>query len=286
MTKIAKEALIKLGISEADADKMLSTDEAVIKDLKVETFVENITSSLKTKFEGDGTMAEFAKGKIGAILAARDQNIMKAAREHGIEISTDEYKALPEKDRTDELNKLILKKFNDKKAPTGDDDKTKEIERLNKDIVSFKEKVKELEETVIPGIKSESENKLTQFEITTNLRSEFSRINNGKLVAPEKVVLPGVEQEFYSKYDVKKEEGKIVLYEKGKSVKAYKDAKEITIADALEEITVGLDLRKKQDPPKKDPIADPGEKKVTTPGAKKAMAEIEKMEAEHARNKQ
>lgn len=157
---------------------------------------------------------------------------------------------------------------------------------MNKEVSSFKDKVKELEETTIPQIKSESENKLTQFEITTNLRSEFSRINNGKLVAPEKVVLPGVEQEFYSKYDVKKEEGKIVLYEKGKNVKAYKDAKEVTMDMALEDITVGLDLRKKQDPPKKDLIADPGAKIVTTPGAKKALAEIEKMEAEHARNKQ
>jgi hypothetical protein len=260
---------------------MLSTDEAVTKDLKVETFVETVTSTLKTKFEGDGTFADFAKGKVGAILAARDQNIIKAAREHGVDISNEEYKALPEKDRTDELNKLVLKRLAEKKAPTGDDDKTKEIERLNKDIVSFKEKVKELEETVIPGIKSESENKLTQFEITTNLRSEFSRINNGKLVAPEKVVLPGVEQEFYSKYDVKKEDGKIVLYEKGKSVKAYKDSKEVTMDMALEEITVGLDLRKKQDPPKKDPIQDPGNKKdPSTIHQKRVLESIERKKAE------
>lgn len=286
MTKIAREALIKLGVSEADADKILSTDEAVTKDLKVETFVSTITENLKTKFKEDGSMDEMVNEKIGRVLSSRDRIIMNAAKEYGVEVTKQEYEALPTKDRTDELNKLILKKFNDKKAPTGNEEKDKEIERLNNEVLNFKTRVKQLEDEELPKAKTEAEKRIEEFEFQSTLKSEFSRINAGKLVAPEKVVLPGVMAEFNSKYDRKTENGEIVLLEKGTQKVAYVDSKKVTLEMALEQISVGLDIRKKQEPPSKERTEDPAEKKVSTPGMTRAQKALAEMEAERKANAQ
>ena len=285
MTKIAKEAFIKLGLSEQDADKLLSTDESVTKDLKVDVMVQEVEAGMKKKFEDDGTMETYASSKVGKILSARDQNMMRVARERGIEITNDEYKALPEKDRTDALVKLIGDKFAEKiKSKGTPDDKDKEIEKLNAELLQTKDKVKQLEEVEIPKVKTENEKQLEAFKFNSHLTAEFSRVNAGKLLTKEDVVLPAVRQMFDSKYDYRFKDGQYELLEKGTDKVVYKDAKKVTLDMALDEISVSLDIRKKQEEPEKKKIEDKGQKKVSTPGFSRGQKAIEDMERERKAN--
>lgn len=279
------EVFLKLGLSKADAEKLLSADENVTKDLKVDEIVLSVVNTQKKKFEEDGTMDEYSKKKVDQVLSSRNRHIKRVAEEFGIEVTNKEIDELPSDSKTDDLIKMVIQRFKDKKAPANNDEKDKEIEKLNAEILQYKDKVKKFEEEEIPKLKSQAQEQIEANTLELSIRSKFSKINNGKLVADEDVLYPGIKSQLHSKYDIRIKDGKEVVYEKGTDKVAYKDSKAVTVDAILEELSEPI--RKKQEQPEKKRIPEGGGdgNKISTPGLKDAQQKLEEMKAKREATK-
>jgi hypothetical protein len=248
--KIAKAIFEKLGFTSAEADTFLSADETVTKDLKPDELYKKTVLSIQKKLEEDGTieslLEEKVKGKIGAILGGRDKVLRKELKAKGIEISDEEYNALPEKDRTDELIKLSVKKLSEKSS-TGDD-KDKEITTLRNQLQELADAKKNLEEVELPKYRTEAEKQISQWKLDQAYRTNYSKALKGKLITDEDELFPAIDAKLRAKYDVGEKDGEVVLFKKGTTTVAYHENsnKAVKLEEALTE-SAGSFI-KKQDP--------------------------------------
>lgn len=279
--KLAKLLIEKLGFTSQETEQLLSSDEAVIKDLKVDDFYKKTILSVQKKLTDDGTLEELLeekmKGKIGAILGGRDKTLMKELKEAGIEITDEEYKGLPEKDRTDQLIKLGIKKLNEKKA-AGGDEKDKEMMDLRNKLQELSDAKKKLEEEELPKAKTEAEKQIAAFKLEQLYQKAYSQALKGKLIADEDSLFPAIDAQLKSKYDIGEKDGAVVLFKKGTQTVAFHDNsnKQIQLEEAL--TTSAEKFIKKQDPkPPKPPINEPDPKSKNnfrTGRAKDKMKEV------------
>ena len=278
MSKLAKAIFLQFGISEADADKYLSSDEAVTKDLKAEDIYTNISDTFKEKFKSDGTLQEMVSKKIGEVLTHRDNEMRKLAKTSGVEITNDEYNNLPKENKSDHLAKLILEKIQQKKGGSSDD-KDKEIEKLNAEVLRFKDEVKKYEEEVIPKVKVEAQSQIESFQTEIQIKGIYQNTLGGKLISDESKLYPAVIAQVQAQYDLKMKDGQLAVFKKGTDVQAFNGNKAITLEEVF--TTSAKDFIKKQDPPEKK-VIKVGEEGAVKPtaGMKKAQEEIERRKAE------
>lgn len=284
--KIAKEVFLKLGISEADADKYLSSDDAVTKDLKVDEITKTIFDKQIEKANNDGTISTIVGAKIGEVLGARDNKIMKEAKAKGVVITDAEYQALPQKDRTDKLIELVVTKLAEKTS-AGADDKDKEIARLNKEFTEAQEKIKKLEEEELPKAKTEAEKLIESMRLETQVDQLYLNTLKGKLIADEVALKASVMSKVTAEYDIRMKDGKLAVFNKGKETLAYEGSNPLAVEKLLSKSAEELKLVKTQDPPPRKEIKTGNDGDEPTPThLKNAQRVLEKKKAEIEANKQ
>lgn len=284
--KIAKEVFLKLGISEADAEKYLSSDDAVTKDLKVDEITKTIFDKQIEKANNDGTISTIVGAKIGEVLGARDNKIMKEAKAKGVVITDAEYQALPQKDRTDKLIELVVSKLAEKTS-AGADDKDKEIARLNKEFTEAQEKIKKLEEEELPKAKTEAEKLIESMRLETQVDQLYLNTLKGKLIADEVALKASVMSKVTAEYDIRMKDGKLAVFNKGKETLAYEGSNPLSVEKLLSKSAEELKLVKTQDPPPRKEIKTGNDGDEPTPThLKNAQRVLEKKKAEIEANKQ
>lgn len=250
--KLAENLLLKLGLATDVVQKLLSSDENVTKDVKIDEVFLSVQRTVKKKLEDDGTIndlvEEGVKNKLGPILGVRDKNIRKELKARGIDITDEEYNKLPEKERTDELIRLALKRVEEKKGGNADE-KDKEILQLRNDLQKLADEKEKLEKEELPKLQKEADEKINSFKRSATFNTSYFENLKGKLISDEAALKPAVEADFFSKYDLGEKDGKTVLYKKGTQTIAFHDNsnKEITLVDALN--ASAAPFLKKQDPP-------------------------------------
>ena len=280
MTKIAKEVFLKLGISEADADKYLSTDDAVTKDLKVDDITKVIYDKQVDKAKNDGTIQSIVSAKIGEVLSSRDNKIMKEAKAKGVVITDAEYQGLPEKDRTDKLIELVVTKLSEKSSANADD-KDKEIARLNKEFTEAVEKIKKLEEEELPKAKTEAEKLIETMRLETQVDQVYINTLKGKLIGDEVTLKPAVMAKVMGEYDIKLKDGKLAVFNKGKDTLAYEGSNPLSVEKLFTKSAEEIKLVKSQDPPPRKTVSTGDDGKDNTPPAlKRSQQTLEKKKAE------
>lgn len=281
--KEIKEILKSLGTEDSEIEKLMSDDDKVTVDTKVIT--DGITATLKTVMENDGTIDTIKSEVRGEALAARDQRYRTSLKAQGVEITQAEYDALPKADRSDKLTELGVKRLAEKlKAPSSDPEKDKEIERLNAENLKWQTDYKKVLEEDLPAANSAAEKRITEFKKDNAIRSTFSRVNAGKLIASEDILWPGIASKFNEAYDTIEDNGQIFPVKKGTTIKLHKDSKPVSLDSLMEELSA--DVRKKSEDVVKRRIPEPGDKPATvSAGAKRAQDLREKREAEIEANK-
>lgn len=250
--KLAENLLLKLGLATDVIQKLLSADENVTKDVKVDEVFLTVQGAVKKKLEDDGTIGdmidEAVKNKMGVVFGVRDKLIRKELKARGIDVTDEEYNKLPEKDRTDELIRLGFKKLEEKSGGTSDD-KDLEIKKLRDDMQRIVDEKEKLEKEELPRFKKEAEDQIRAFRVQSTFKTAYLETLKGKLIADESKLQPAIEADFFSKYDIGEKDGKQVLFKKGTQTIAFHDSsnKEVTLAEALNKSAEAF--IKKQDPP-------------------------------------
>lgn len=264
--ELAGTILQKLGVEDDVIAILKGTDDSKIAELKADEIVSTVVETQKEIIVADPTVTDpiIAQAKL-TFFGKREDELIKQFGEY---ITKEEMNALPKADRYDQAMKLLAKKIKAAKAGDNPDDKDKKIEQLSAELEQRQEELRKVREEEIPGVQKDWENKMTEREIAQEISSLFGGFK-AKLIADSELLFPAVNTSLRDKYDIKKEDGKIVLYEKGKTVKALKNSKPLSVNDALEELATPL-FKKSEDPPKKDPIReDPPQPKKKTIGATK-----------------
>jgi hypothetical protein len=281
--KIAKLLFEKLGFTSEEADKFLSSDEAVTKDLNTDEIYKKTILSVRKKLEDDGTIESLledkVKGKIAAVLGGRDKVIRQELKDLGIEISDEDYTKLPEKDRTDQLIKLALKKLNEKKASSGDDAQ-KEMTELRNKLQELADAKKKLEEEELPKAKTEAEKQIAAYRLEQMYQKAYGSTLKGKLIADEDSLFPAIDAQLRATYDIGEKDGKVVLFKKGTTTVAFHENsnKEVKLEDALTTSAAAFIKKQEPTPPKKG-IPEPGagagkQGHYRTNAAKEKMKEV------------
>lgn len=276
----AGELLKKLGYSDDQITKLTSEDAEVQKTVDVDTMFTETEERLIKKFkEAGGMEAELAK-KAKQILVGREKKVLDELKKAGLEITQDEIDALPEKSRTDDIIALAISKLHGTKKPDNEESK-KEIDRLNGELRSKLDRIKELEEVELPKAKTEAQQLIEETQKESYVNSVFEKEYGGKLKIKDAQALKLFKEELYAKVDIKMENGEPVLYEKGKDIPYYKDANKVPFKTFVGEIVTGMDIIAKQDPrDRKKDIPEPGNKtEISTPGLARAQQKIEEKEA-------
>lgn len=279
----AKEILKALGVEDSEIEKILSADDKVVVDDAA--VVAGIINTQKEVMESDGTFSTIKSDARGEALSARDTKYRAFLKSHGVEVTQAEYDAFPKAERSDKLTELGMKRLAEKlKAPSSDPEKDKEIERLNNEVLTRDNKLKEYDEVVIPAANKKSDEAIAHFKKDNAIRSTFSRVNAGKLIASEDILWPGIASKFNEAYDTIEDNGQIFPVKKGTTIKLHKDSKPVSLDSLMEELSA--DVRKKSEPVNPRRIQEPGDKPATvSAGAKRAEDLIAQREAEIAANK-
>lgn len=275
----ACEVLTELGIDKDTIAILKGDDTAKIADatkLLKDTIIDNQKEILA---EDPDFISPIDKKLRGEVYATAAKDLIKNNKDF---ISWDEYNALPEKNRFEDAVKLVAKKINEKITKgASDPELAKKIEELNAEIVKRDEAIA-AKEGEVEEAKKGADTKLNEYRLSQAVETTFNTTLGDRLIAKKELLYPAMKMELESKYDLKIEDGKEVLYEKGKAVKAMKNSKPLTLSQAFEDIAVAQDAIKKQPPvPIREKMTEKHEvpDKVELNGQKKLDAEIKRREA-------
>lgn len=275
----ACEVLTELGIDKDTIAILKGDDTAKIADatkLLKDTIIDNQKEILA---EDPDFISPIDKKLRGEVYATAAKDLIKNNKDF---ISWDEYNALPEKNRFEDAVKLVAKKINEKITKgASDPELAKKIEELNAEIVKRDEAIA-AKEGEVEEAKKGADTKLNEYRLSQAVETTFNTTLGDRLIAKKELLYPAMKMELESKYDLKIEDGKEVLYEKGKAVKAMKNSKPLTLSQAFEDIAVAQDAIKKQPPvPIREKLTEKHEvpDKVELNGQKKLDAEIKRREA-------
>lgn len=270
-----------LGVEDSEIEKLMSDDEKVVVDPKLVT--DSVIATQKEVFESDGTFAAIKSDAKGEALTSRDNRYRAALKAQGVEITQAEYDALPKAERSDRLTELGIKKLAEKlKATSTDVEKDKEIERLHAENLKWQTDYKKVLEEDLPAAKTEAEQRIASFKKEQAIRSTFSKVNAGKLIANEDILWPGIASKFNEAYDTIEDNGQIFPVKKGTTIKLHKDSKPVTLDSLMEELSA--DVRKKSEPVNPRRIEEPNVDKSKIPvNSQKSKELAEKRLAEQER---
>lgn len=281
MSKLS-EVLKKLGIDE-ETTTLLTGPEEDQKDLKPAEIVKAVHSKVENKLKNDDAFMSPIKNEIrGKVLGSKQNKFMKL-----FDISQDEFDALPDTTKFDDMVSLGLKKFTDKiktleEGKGGEADK-KEITRLKGELEQKKEIITGLKEDVITKGK-EVQSVKDGFQFRGAVEKNLSE---HELTVKQGLAFKGLNDHLQEQFDPRLVDGKIVLYQKGKAeeglratteagddlsikaaTKAYLEAEELIATSKGGGTGKGTKVKVK-------PTGEEDEPKFQLPGLKKANAHAE-----------
>lgn len=267
-----------LGVDTDTISILKGTDEEKIKGIDPKVIITGIVDNQKTILESDDAFTGPIERKVrGELLGKRQELLLRTFKDY---LTEEEVNALPERDRYDAAVKLLAKKVSEKKADPNDD-KDKKILALAKEIEDRDNEIKKLKEEEIPAIetkfKSEREKELAE----STVRGIFDKSFGTKTIIDASLIYPAINQKLLSTYDVKIENGEPVLYEKGKTTKALRNAKPLKLEDAFGDIQeLKSALKKSEEPPKKESMKEGEPPKFKTIGSNEFAKRLAEKEAE------
>jgi len=278
----ACELLVELGVEDETIAILKGEDAAKIAEVKP-TLSKVIIENQKAILADDPDFRKPIESEVrGAILNTKAQETLRLYKDF---VTREEYDKLPEKERYSELLKLIAKKVNAKLAEGSTDaELTKKIEELNAEIVKRDETIT-AKEAEIEAAQSGADHKLNEYRLNQTVQSTFDTTLGDKLIAKKELLFPAIKGELLGKYDVKIEGDAVVLYEKGKAVKAMKNSKALSLAQAFEDIATAQDAIKKQPAvPEKQKMTEKNTppERVDLKGQSKLKEEIERRKSEQS----
>lgn len=282
---LAIAALEKLGASDDVIAELKKDDDTAAEAIKVDELVTDIATTQKDIVLADEShFTDKRKQVIAEILSARTLNLIKESKG---KLTKAEVEALPEKDRFDLAVKLLIKKLSEDKS--GSSDAESKIQELEEELVKSQERIKEFEETIIPGKDQEWESKFKQRDLDQKIQAAYNSLavdGTGKprLIAKPELLFPGTLAALNGKYDVKYGENGVEIYDKGKNTLARKNSKPLTLEQAFDDINTEMESYKKADtvPSNTRKQGDGKEKVVIVAGSPqdKLRKDIEKRKAE------
>lgn len=278
-----KQLLKKLGLTTEQINDVIADEPKYTPNDLADT----IQQSLKEVLENDEDFTRTIHSKVrGEVLTSKEKKIMKLWG-----ITKEEYDALPKETKFDSLLELAAKKKAEADGGgKNDDEKDKEIARLNGEIVTYKDKVRKLEEEDIPGIRNsvEADKKMGRIE------RKLMRMYNGsdpkrKLVVDGELGVEMIMRKLQDRFDLDIDPGtdKVTLYKKGTKLKATEDNKmldfeamadQVASSGKLLVVSNGKPTVKKKGADTSDDDDDGDSKpKVSLPGLDKAKQHAKEM---------
>lgn len=126
----------------------------------------------------------------------------------------------------------VLKLVNDRVSEkSGNKEVLEQLNNAKQTIIDYENKVKEFEESVIPSIKSESENAIRSFKVNQAIQSEVSK---HPLIGASQYVVPGFTSDFNKKYKVEVDDIGNAIVTDLNGAKVYdKNKKELTLSELI-----------------------------------------------------
>ena len=126
----------------------------------------------------------------------------------------------------------VLKLVNDRiSEKSGNKEILEQLNNAKQTIIDYENKVKDFEESVIPSIKSESENAIRSFKVNQAIQSEVSK---HPLIGASQYVVPGFTSDFTKKYKVDVDDSGNAVVTDLNGAKVYdKNKKELTLSELI-----------------------------------------------------
>lgn len=229
MNEKTKQLLKKIGVTDQTVADLADDEKA--KDLDVKEIQKATLANLRDVFKNDESFtSELEKGFRAALLSSKENKLKKAFDFLGL--SDEDFAALPEKTKFDDLIGLLATKAQDlKKKAGGSGDKDAEIEKLNTTIRDLKAEKKKLEEETIPGIRQEVALERRQMKLDGITRKALDKHD---LVIDKDFAHGSVMAQISGGYDLDlQEDGSVRILNKGKETEAFDDNNQKLTLDAL-----------------------------------------------------
>lgn len=157
MKEILKAALLRLGVSAAHAALLVANipdDAEVPKDLTADAVVGGAFAKLSETLETNDAFKD-AVAKVRTSTSGKLLKMLTAkARKEFPDVTDEEFEALPEENRYDELVKLAASK----KTKAAEGDAATEVSKLNAKLRKKDEELKDLREVQLPAARTAGEN--------------------------------------------------------------------------------------------------------------------------------
>ncbi len=223
MNKVIETALLALGVSAGEIEKMQSEDEAVRGEVTSEGLVSAVTSASREALRNDSEFInEFSLRERYRVLDSKRNKLKNLAG-----LTAEEMASLPEKD-FDAWLEFALNKVKGSSGK-GKEELNSKIEELNGIILERDNQLNEIKNVTIPEIEGRISKEQDSATLRGLTRSPLSGENPVVFGMDAEMGHSSVVHKMSELYDLKLNEGKnsIVLYEKGKDVIAYKDNVEV-----------------------------------------------------------
>lgn len=232
MIQKIETVLTALGVSAGDIAKLKSDDEETQNSITAEAVISTVKEASRNALLNDG---EFVNGikleERRTLLAGKENKLHKL-----VGFTAEEIAALPEKDYDAHLQAAITKLRSE--GGKGKTDLTDEIDRLNTEIGTLKDSIKEYEEVKIPAIRSEVQAEKDSNKLLGLSRAALSGENAVEFAIDADMGHSAVMNQMNQKWDLKlsEEKNSIVLYNKGQETKAYNDNVELNFVEEYRKI--------------------------------------------------
>lgn len=217
---VIEKLLKQIGLPQSTIKEVLAAEADNKEDFDVSAVVSSFKESQRTLFENDSDLEEkFKSQERGKLL---DIWTNKLKKEFGL--TSEQVKGL----KMEEV--VSLAKAESVKNGS------KELTQVQEELLAANNKLKEYDEVIIPGVKSEVEREKKQFRINNKLQTI---IPVDKLRVPVETVHKIVNADILSKYDLDLDDkGNVNIFEKGGKlhVKNADGTKLLTIDEAIESV--------------------------------------------------
>jgi len=282
----AIEILKKVGLS----DELLKSiqDETKAESVDSDTSVEEIFNAQKAIILEPG--GEYIKDIVSqtraSVLRPNEEKVFKKFKEFGI--TQDEFDKIPDGDKLGKIIDLAYRKAKDHKAPA-DQDSQKEIDRLCLELVTREDEIRKIREEEIPAVENRWKNQIQETQTAEILNKTFREISTGadgksRLLIDEDASFFAVRASLDKSFDLVHSENGILLKEKGKDILAKKDSKNLSLSQAMIDISEKVKLFKKSEEPQKNSFKEKSEPptKINTAGGNGFQKELERRKTEQA----
>ncbi len=230
--KKLKDLLKKLGLSAAHIETVTAPDA----EFDVDEVAGEATTNIQQALENDEAFIGKLKGNWqGEVLSSKERYLMKAS--NGL-LTQAEIDALPKQDRFNKVVDLLVTKLNSSKP--ANDDKDKEIDRLNKLVQERENELRTVREEELPKAQREAQKVAENFHLRESILKAV-QASGKKTVLPVDKTVDLLYADALSAYDLKWDETTKApkVLQKGKDLLAYSDkdrSKPLSVNDIVPSI--------------------------------------------------